>query len=60
MLLALSFLKDEVFYLQSGKMLVKYSDGDDIEEANELILEPISCLSRSPSQDDCPGGLRVV
>ena len=33
-------LKDEVFYLQSGKMLVKYSDGDDIEKAHELILEP--------------------
>jgi len=32
-------LKDEVFYIQSGKMLVKYSDGDDIEEAEELILE---------------------
>ncbi len=32
-------LKDEVFYIQSGKMLVKYSDGDNIEEAEELILE---------------------
>ncbi len=32
-------MKDEVFYIQSGKMLVKYSDGDDIEEAEELILE---------------------
>ena len=33
-------LKDEVFYLQSGKLLVKYGITDDIEEAEELILEP--------------------
>ena len=26
-------LKDEVFYLQSGKMIVKYSEEDDIEQA---------------------------
>ena len=32
-------LKDEVFYIQSGKVLVKYSDDDEIENANELILE---------------------
>jgi quercetin dioxygenase-like cupin family protein len=32
-------LKDEVFYVQSGKILVKYSDSDDITEASELILE---------------------
>ena len=32
-------LKDEVFYIQSGKMLVKYSDEDDINNAKELILE---------------------
>jgi len=31
-------LKDEVFYLQSGKLLVKYSDQDDIEKAEELVL----------------------
>jgi quercetin dioxygenase-like cupin family protein len=31
-------LKDEVFYLQSGKMLIKYSDNDDLETAKELIL----------------------
>jgi len=31
-------LKDEVFYIQSGKMLVKYSENDDIEHAEELIL----------------------
>ena len=33
-------LKDEVFYLQSGKMMVKYSEEDDINNANELILNP--------------------
>ena len=32
-------LKDEVFYIQSGKMLVKYSDDDSIEGASELVLE---------------------
>tara|TARA_R110000824_G_scaffold352906_2_gene540033 strand:+ start:1230 stop:1589 length:360 start_codon:yes stop_codon:yes gene_type:complete len=31
-------LKDEVFYIQSGKMLVKYSDQDNIGLANEIIL----------------------
>ena len=31
-------LKDEVFYIQSGKVLVKYSDQDDIELAKETIL----------------------
>ena len=31
-------IKDEVFYLQSGKMLVKFSDEDSLETANELIL----------------------
>ena len=33
-------LKDEVFYIQSGRVLVKYSDSDDIAKANELILGP--------------------
>ncbi len=33
-------LKDEVFYLQSGKMLLKYSDDEDINTAKELILNP--------------------
>ena len=32
--------KDEVFYLQSGKMIVKYSDQDDISQAEELTLNP--------------------
>ena len=31
-------LKDEVFYIQSGKVLVKYSTEDDIESADEIIL----------------------
>ena len=33
-------LKDEVFYLQSGKMLIKYSDEDDMSTAKELVLNP--------------------
>lgn len=32
-------LKDETFYIQSGKILLKYSDHDIIENAKELILE---------------------
>ena len=31
-------LKDEVFFIQSGKVLVKYSDSDDITTAKEKIL----------------------
>ena len=31
-------LKDEVFYLQSGKLLVKHSNSDNIEQASETIL----------------------
>lgn len=33
-------LKDEVFYLQSGKMMIYYSEEDDITKANQLILKP--------------------
>ena len=32
-------LKDETFYVQSGKILLKYSEEDDLEDANEIILE---------------------
>ena len=32
-------LKDETFYLQEGKLLVRYSDENNIEDAKELILE---------------------
>ena len=31
-------LKDETFYLQEGKILLKYSDNDDIESAKEIVL----------------------
>ena len=31
-------LKDEVFYVQEGSILVKYSDNDDLEKANSVIL----------------------
>ncbi len=33
-------IKDEVFYVQSGKIKVKYSDYDDLDCANEIILGP--------------------
>ena len=31
-------LKDETFYLQEGKILLKYSDDDDIKKAKEIVL----------------------
>jgi len=31
-------LKDEVFYIQSGKIIVKYGETDDIGSSKELIL----------------------
>lgn len=33
-------LKDEVFYLHSGKMIVHYSEQDDLSLANYVILNP--------------------
>ena len=33
-------IKDEVFYLQSGKLLVRYGPDRDINKAQELILNP--------------------
>ena len=32
-------IKDEVFYIQSGKIMVKYSRDDDLKNAKEIILE---------------------
>ena len=32
-------LKDEVFYIQSGMILLKYSDDDDLENAKSVILQ---------------------
>jgi len=32
-------IKDEVFYIQSGKIMLRYSKEDDINNAEELILE---------------------
>jgi quercetin dioxygenase-like cupin family protein len=31
-------IKDEVFYVQSGKLLVKFSENDDISRAKEIVL----------------------
>ena len=33
-------LKDEVFYIQSGRLLVRYGDTDEIMGAKEIILGP--------------------
>jgi len=33
-------LKDEVFYIQSGRLLVKYSDEDNLSKAKEIVLGP--------------------
>lgn len=33
-------IKDEVFYIQSGKIKLLYSDEDDLVYANEVILNP--------------------
>ena len=33
-------LKDEVFYVQSGRIKVYFGDSDDINEANTCILGP--------------------
>ena len=32
-------VKDETFYLQSGELIVRYSDGDSLDDAEELILQ---------------------
>lgn len=33
-------VKDEVFYLQSGNLLVKFSTEDDLQRAEEILLFP--------------------
>ncbi len=32
-------IKDEVFYVQSGKIIVRYSEADDIKKCKSIILE---------------------
>lgn len=32
-------LKDEVFYVQSGKVVVYFSDNDDLKKAQTIVLE---------------------
>lgn len=32
-------LKDETFYIQSGKILLKYGDSDDMSFSHEIVLE---------------------
>jgi quercetin dioxygenase-like cupin family protein len=33
-------IKDETFYIQSGKIILLYSEFDDINSATEIILNP--------------------
>src|SRR3954464_5433739 len=33
-------LKDEVFYLHTGRVLVRFGQGDDLEDAASLLLRP--------------------
>ena len=33
-------LKDEVFYVQSGKLAVRFGEDDDLNNAEEIILGP--------------------
>ena len=33
-------IKDEVFYLQSGLMMVYYSENDDLQSASQILLRP--------------------
>ena len=33
-------MKDEVFYLQSGKLLVRFGEEEDITKAEEIIMQP--------------------
>ena len=32
-------IKDEVFYIQSGKLTLRYSEDDNLDNAKEIILE---------------------
>jgi mannose-6-phosphate isomerase-like protein (cupin superfamily) len=33
-------IKDETFYVENGKVILLYSNNDNIKKANELILSP--------------------
>ena len=33
-------IKDEVFYLQSGRLMIKFSDDDDLTNAKQLVMMP--------------------
>jgi quercetin dioxygenase-like cupin family protein len=33
-------LKDETFYVQSGRVVLKHSQGDDLSQAEEAVLGP--------------------
>jgi len=33
-------IKDEVLFLHSGKIIMKYGDQDDLDAASEIVMEP--------------------
>lgn len=41
-------IKDETFYLLSGKVKLKYSNSDDFDSCEELIMEPGSSFRLFP------------
>ena len=49
-------LKDEVFYVQSGKILVKFSEGDDLSEANTALVSGCKSNCNLPP---CTVGVRL-
>ena len=45
-------LKDEVFYVQSGKVVVKYSDEDDIDKCEMALDHRTEDEERDPPMRD--------
>lgn len=41
-------IKDEVLYLQSGKILMKFAEHDDLDTAEAVILEPGAAFHVTP------------
>lgn len=53
-------IKDEVFYLQSGKLIVRYGHTDNIEECETILLEagmnfhvPVGLNHQMEALEDC-------
>ena len=45
-------IKDEVFYIQSGKILVKFSDQDDIENIRNNAMAAFAAQNRAITRED--------